>query len=94
MEFHVLHGTQVRCPERYILFAYGTITLFGVTFPDDLLLKIYLVTFRLFGTTARQRLTTLNCQRAPAYSSFSLGSYPFAHHYSGNRLVTFFSWGY
>ncbi len=41
MEFHVLHGTQVRCQRRYIPFAYGTFTLYGITFPDELLLKIY-----------------------------------------------------
>ena len=86
MKFHVLHGTQVRRQGRYILFAYGTITLYGATFPGDLRLKIYLVTSRLSGITARQRLTTLICQRIPAYSSISLGSYHFAHHYSGNRF--------
>ena len=41
MEFHVLHGTQVRCQGRYILFAYGTFTPYGATFPGELLLRIY-----------------------------------------------------
>ena len=70
---------------RHISFVYGTVTRSGSTF-QMIQLKICLVTSRLLGTTTTHQLTTLHCQRAPAYSSISLGSYHFAHHYSGNRF--------
>jgi len=45
-EFHVFRPTREINPMRYIIFKYGAITLYGSTFPDQILLIIYFLTHR------------------------------------------------
>ena len=65
-------------PQRFACFAYGTITLFCAVFQQSSATNIS----SLLGPNPNHIATT------------GLGSYPFAHHYLGNRLFTFFSSGY
>ena len=43
-EFHVFRPTWEINPMRYIIFKYGTITLYGLNFPEQILLIIYFLT--------------------------------------------------
>ena len=43
-EFHVFRPTRETNQMRYIIFKYGAITLYGLNFPDQILLIIYFLT--------------------------------------------------
>src|SRR5512133_20256 len=74
---------------RYFSFAYGAITHYGCTFQSASTRK----TLFDFPAARYCNLTTPHNSNLPTRTGLqqiSLGSYPFAHHYSGNRLFFLF----
>ena len=65
-------------PRWFACFAYGTITLFCAVFQQS----------------SATSISTLLGPNPSHIATAGLGSFPFAHHYLGNRLFTFFSSGY
>jgi hypothetical protein len=90
--FHVPRGTWVSDPKRAIRFAYGTFTLYDVTF-RSLRLRMTLVTFRQVRNPVRSDPVTPHMQRLRAYT-YTVWASPVSLAATSGISIDLFSSGY